>query len=157
MTVIWTNKGDGWESGSPRAFQDEASLHSLIQQNPDLLPLAGSLRLMVLGSEVGLGNGYADILAVEPSGRPALIEVKLARNPAARREIVSQVIAYAAFLRGMNVEGLEQGPLRRSLAVAGYGSILKAVQAQDQEGAVDPETFTTSLQEYLDQSSFRFD
>ena len=34
MTVIWTNKGDGWESGSPRAFQDEASLHSLIQQNP---------------------------------------------------------------------------------------------------------------------------
>ena len=64
MTVIWTNKGDGWESGSPRAFQDEASLHSLIQQNPDLLPLAGSLRLMVLGSEVGLGNGYADILAV---------------------------------------------------------------------------------------------
>ena len=112
---------------------------------------------MVLGSEVGLGNGYADILAVEPSGRPALIEVKLARNPAARREIVSQVIAYAAFLRGMNVEGLEQGPLRRSLAVAGYGSILKAVQAQDQEGAVDPDTFTTSLQEYLDQGSFRFD
>ena len=68
---------------------------------------------------------------------------------------MSQVIAYAAFLRGMNVEGLEQGPLRRSLAVAGYGSILKAVQAQDQEGAVDPDTFTTSLQEYLDQGSFR--
>ena len=56
---IWTNRGDGWELDSPRAFQDEAALHRLIHQNPHLLPLAGSLRLMVLGSEVQLGNGYA--------------------------------------------------------------------------------------------------
>ena len=155
MTGIWSNKGDGWELDTPQLFQDEASLHRLIQQNPDLLPVAGSLRLVVLGSEVQLGNGYADILAVEPSGRPTIIEVKLASNPAARREIVSQVLAYAAFLRGMSVEGLEQGPLHRKLAVAGYGSILGAVQAQDQEGAVDSDTFTTSLQEFLDQGNFR--
>ena len=152
---IWTNRGDGWELKSPRAFQDEAALHRLIHQNPHLLPLVGSLRLMILGSEVQLGNGYADILAVEPSGRPTIIEVKLASNREARREVVSQVLVYAAFLRGMNVEGLEQGPLRRALADAGHGSILEAVKAQDQEGAVDSATFTTSLQEYLDQGNFR--
>ena len=155
MNGIWTNKGDGWNLDSPKAFQDEASLHRLIHQNPNLLPLAGSLRLMVLGSEVQLGNGYADILAVEPSGRPVIIEVKLASNREARREIVSQVLAYAAFLRGMSVEGLEQGPLRRKLATAGKGSILDAVQVQDQEGAVDSATFTNSMQEYLDQGNFR--
>ena len=155
MTGIWTNTGDKWELGSPQAFQDEATLHSLIETNPQLLPLAGSPRLTVLGSEIQLGTGYADILAVESSGRPTIIEVKLASNPEARRAIVSQVIAYAAFLHGSDIESLEQGPLRRPLADAGHGSILDAVQAQDQEGAVDPTSFSTSLQEFLDQGNFR--
>ena len=93
MTGIWTNKGDGWDLDAPQTFQDEASLHRLIHQNPHLLPLGGSPRIIVLGSEVQLGNGYADILAVEPSGRPTIIEVKLAKNREARKEIVSQVLA----------------------------------------------------------------
>ena len=155
MTGIWTNTGEGWKLGSPQAFQDEAALHRLIEQNPQLLPLAGSPRLAVLGSQVQLGTGYVDILAVESSGRPAIVEVKLAGNPEARRAVVSQVMAYAAFLHGFNVESLEQGPLRSSLADAGYGTILEAVQAQDQEGAADDDSFETSLQEFLNQGSFR--
>ena len=155
MTGIWTNTGEGWELGSPQAFRDEATLHSLIEKNPHLLPLAGSPRLTVLGSEIQLGAGYADILAVESSGRPTIVEVKLASNSEARRAIVSQVITYAAFLHGFTVKSLEQGPLRRPLADAGYGSILEVVQAQDQEGAVDADSFTTSMQEFLDQGNFR--
>lgn len=100
MSGIWTNTGDGWDVGKPQSFRDEATLHRLIHENPHILPLAGSPRLVVLGSEVQLGNGYADILAVEPSGRPAIIEVKLASNSEARRAIVAQVIAYAAFFYG---------------------------------------------------------
>ena len=57
MTGIWTNMGEGWELGSPQAFQDEATLHSLIEENPQLLPLSGSPRLTVLGSEIQLGTG----------------------------------------------------------------------------------------------------
>ena len=155
MTGIWTETGDGWGLGSPQAFGGEAALHGLIEKNPQLLPLAGSPRLAVLGSEVQLGTGWADILAVEPSGRPAIVEVKLARNTDARRAVVSQVMAYAAFLHGFDVESLEQGPLRRSLETSGYGSILKAAQAQDQEGAVNAASFEASLQEFLDQGSFR--
>ena len=45
-----------------------------------------------------LGNGYADLLAVEPPGRMVVIEVKLARNSEARRAIVAQVLTYAGFL-----------------------------------------------------------
>lgn len=93
MTGTWTNRGDGWVLDAPQAFDDEASLHRLVGENPNLLPLAGSLRLMVLGSEVQLGNGYADILAVEPSGRPVIIEFKLASSREARHQIVSQVLA----------------------------------------------------------------
>ena len=155
MTGIWTNTNGEWQLGSPRVFEDEATLHRLIAENPQLLPLAGSPRLTVLGSEILLGNGYADILAVESSGRPAIIEVKLARNPQARRDVVSQVIAYAAFLHGFEVENLEQGPLRKPLADAGHGSILEAVKAQDQEGAVDADSFVESMQDFLDRGNFR--
>ena len=125
MTGIWTNRGEGWELDAPQQFDDEASLHRLIQENSHLLPLAGSLRLAVLGSEVQLGNGYADILAIEPTGRPTIIEVKLAKNPEARKQIVSQILGYAAFLRGMSVEGLEEGPLSKALADAGYPSLMQ--------------------------------
>ena len=155
MTGIWTDTGDGWKLGCPRPYDDEATLHRLIADYPQLLPLAGSSRLRVFGSEVPLGPGCADILAVESLGRPTIIEVKLSRNREARREIVAQVLAYAAFLRGFDVEGLERGPLRSSLVRAGYGSILEAVQGQDQEGAVDSDSFVASLQEYLDRGSFR--
>ena len=65
-----------------------------------MLPLAGAPRLVMLGREVPLGTGYADLLAVERSGRLVLIEVKLARNAEARRAVVAQILAYAAFLGG---------------------------------------------------------
>ena len=97
----------------------------------------------------------ADILAIESSGRPTIIEVKLCRNPEARRSVVSQILAYAASLQGLDVDYLEQGPLRKPLTDAGYESILEAVQDQDQEETVDPNSFTTSLQGYLDQGDFR--
>ena len=71
------NDGAGWKLASSQASSDEATLHRLIAENPQLLPLVGSPRIIVLGCEVQLGNGYADILAVESSGRPTIIEVKL--------------------------------------------------------------------------------
>lgn len=155
MTGIWTNSGGGWELGTPQAFPDEATLHILIKENPQLLPLAGSPRLTVLGSEVRLGSGYADILAIESSGRPTIIEVKLASNPEARRTIVAQVIGYAAFLQGFDVESLQDGPLKEHLEKEGHKTILDAAQAQDQEGAVDSDSFGSSLQDHLDQGEFR--
>ena len=75
MTAIWTNDGEGWTLLSPSGFPDEAALHSLIEQSPQLLPLAGSPRLTILGREVRLGNGSADLIAVEPNGR--LVEEEL--------------------------------------------------------------------------------
>ena len=155
MTGIWTNKGNGWELADSQQFPDEATLQGLVAENPQLLPLAGSPRVFTLGREIRLGTGYADVLAVEASGRPVIIEVKLARNAEARRSIVSQVLAYAAFLHGYDVEALEQGPLRNALADAGYESIAEAVAAEDQEGAVDEAEFVPALQAYLGSGRFR--
>lgn len=159
MAGIWIKSGTdeaGWTLGAPHPFPNEQTLHELIAENPQILPLAGSPQLTVLGSEVYLGAGYADILAVEPHGRPAIIEVKLAYNQEARSAIVSQILYYAAFLQGLTVEELEQRfAVGEHLAKAGHKSILEAVQANDQDGMVDADSFSTSLQEFLNHGNFR--
>ena len=49
MTAIWSNDGERWALLAPSGFPDEATLHSLIEQTPQLLPLAGSPRLTIVG------------------------------------------------------------------------------------------------------------
>lgn len=65
MTAIWQNDGTGWRLSAPVGFPDEQTLHDLVEETPQILPLAGNPRLVVVGKEVGLGNDYADIAAVE--------------------------------------------------------------------------------------------
>ena len=72
-----------------------------------MLPLAGSPRLTVLGREVRLGTGLADLLAVESTGRLVIIEVKLAENAESQRSVVAQVLSYAGYLQGLDPEQLE--------------------------------------------------
>ena len=155
MSGIWEKKESGWRAVPSRPFDNEGELHDLVEGNIHMLPLAGSPRLFVLGREVPLGRGYADLLAVEESGRPVIVEVKLARSPEAKRAIVAQVLSYAAYLQGYDTLSLSNGPLRNSLARSGHESILQAVKAQDQENAVDSDTFETSMQEYLEKGIYR--
>jgi RecB family endonuclease NucS len=108
VAAIWgTGIGGGWHPLAPSAYPSEQALHDLVEQAPQLLPLSGSPRLAVLGREVQVGTGRADLVAVEPSGRLALIEVKLAGNAESRRAVVAQVLSYAAYLQGLEPEFLE--------------------------------------------------
>jgi hypothetical protein len=118
-----------------------------------MLPLAGSPRLTVLGREVGLGAGYADLIAVESSGRLVIIEVKLAGNAESRRAVVAQVLSYAGYLQGLNPDQLEAQVLARHLGPR--GSVLAAVEADDQQFAVDPAAFRDGLAQSLAEGSFR--
>ncbi len=145
MTALWRNEGTGWELAEPAGFPDEATLHRLVAEEPQLLPLAGAPRLVVLGSEVALGSGYADIIGIEPSGRPVVIEVKLARNAEARRAVVAQALAYAAYLHGLSPAELERDVLAPHLRQAGHEGLVAAVGADDQEGDFDPSAFLDEL------------
>lgn len=155
MSGVWIKNEGGWKTAASQKFGLEKDLHELAEENIHMLPLAGSPNLVVIGSEVSLGSGWADLLAVETMGRPVIIEVKLARNAEARRAIVAQALSYAAWLRGSKVEDLERGPLRGYLRKQGHGSILEAVQAQDQQSEVDKDAFAEAMQEYLSSGAFR--
>ncbi len=129
MTAIWHNDGSGWRTLSAVGFADEATLHSLIEEAPQLLPLAGSSQLAVLGREVPLGGGYADLIAVESNGRLVVIEIKLSRNTEARRAVVAQVLTYAAFLQGTTLHQLETIVLGKELSRRNLGTVADALEA----------------------------
>jgi hypothetical protein len=155
VSSIWATDETGWHLLAPSGFQNEQALHSLVEQTPELLPLAGTPELIVLGSEVPLGGGFADLLAVEPSGRLVLLEVKLASNAEARRAVVAQILAYAAFLKGTASEVLEQQILRTHLRERGFDSIAAAVSSQDQQGSFDTDAFAAGLADSLAAGRFR--
>jgi hypothetical protein len=50
------------------AFDAEKVLHHLVAEAPELLPRSDCPRLTILGREVGLGGGCADLVAVDPMG-----------------------------------------------------------------------------------------
>jgi len=106
-SALWHNSGGGWQLLRPVRFDDESAPHDLVEEAPELLPLSGSPRLTIVGREVALGAGYADLVAVEPEGRLVLVELKLARNADARRAVVAQILSYAAALHGLTIDELE--------------------------------------------------
>jgi hypothetical protein len=128
-------------------------LRDLVEQAPQMLPLAGSPRLTILGREVRLGTGYADLLGVESSGRLVIIEVKLAGNAEARRAVVAQVLSYAGYLQGLDPDQLESQVLASQLGQA--GSVLAAVEADDQQHALNRDAFQDGLARTLAEGSFR--
>ncbi|MEU4390197.1 hypothetical protein [Kribbella sp. NPDC023855] len=78
----------------------------MIEGTPGMLPLAGAPRLAIIGREVRCGREWADLLAVEvETGRPVVIEIKLAANTD-RRRALTQVLGYAAYLRRLDGKGL---------------------------------------------------
>ena len=150
---IWTQDDGGWKLSRPEGFPDEATLHGLIEETPEMLPLSGAPPLLILGREVPLGSGYADLVGVETSGRPVIIEVKLAYSSEARRAVVAQILAYAAHLHGMTREQLEDR-FGTSLRQRGHESIVDALRSV-QEDAFDDDEFTAALDEHLREGRFR--
>ncbi len=155
MTALWSNGGRGWGLLSPAGFSDEATLHGLVADAPQLLPLSGAPKLIVVGREVPLGGGYADLVAIETTGRLVVIEVKLARNSEARRAVVAQVLTYAAFLHGSDPATVEREVLGNELRKRGQESLGALVAANDQEGTFDADKFADALNENLASGAFR--
>lgn len=84
----------------------EESLQTLLERYPEILPgyqidpnAEDPPRFFTLGREVRVGDGYVDLLFVDQSRILTFIEVKLIQNPQSRREVVGQILEYAANAR----------------------------------------------------------
>lgn len=152
MTAIYSEGIHGYDLLKPAGFPDERTLQRLVEKGPDLLPLSGSPRVVVLGREVTLGSGRIDVLAMEPTGRPVLIEVKLRNNAESRRAVVAQLLAYAAALHGSTVEEFERSTLAQHL---GGRTLHDAVGELAQAEVADADDFRSNLASALHDGSFR--
>jgi len=90
----------------------ESWMQKLIHDNPSLLPV-DDLRpstgpLVSLGREVSTPAGPIDNLFVDPDGTLVIVETKLWRNPQARREVVGQILDYAASLSRFDFDKLNE-------------------------------------------------
>jgi RecB family endonuclease NucS len=154
MTAIWMEDDAGAWSLQPAAgYENEQSLHDIVMNTPELLPLSGSPHLTVIGREVALQSaGYADVLAVEPDGRPVIMEVKLRNNAESRRAVISQTLSYAASLHNLSRQDLEEVVLARHL---NGQSLFDRVRESVQDEEMTQSDFESSLDAHLAAGSFR--
>ena len=101
--------------------RDEASrgygeklLQEIIHSDPSVLPaeeLEPSFSgLQPVCQELQIANGtkYVDNLLVNPDGRICIVECKLWSNPESMREVIAQILSYAAELANLSYEQLEE-------------------------------------------------
>jgi hypothetical protein len=155
VTAIWERDEKGWLLLSPSGFLGEAELHDLVEKDPQLLPLSGGPQLVVLGREVALSTGYADLIAIEPGGRVVIIEVKLASNAEARRAVVAQALAYAASLHRVSLATFESGILGVELKKRRFASIADAVAATQDDPDFSHDAFNAQVEGCLSSGRFR--
>ena len=103
--------GDGTGILQPVAGRSERWLQELIHHHPQCLPMEqvepGLGRLIPVCLELPLRTGYVDNLLVTPEGNLVIVEVKLWRNPEARRQVVAQALDYATALFELDYDGLQ--------------------------------------------------
>jgi hypothetical protein len=108
MTAFFLSSGSRlrFERSDLSDGYSEQLIQDLLFDEPDLLPLSqidpGAGRFIPICRELILpktgGSARVDVFGVTPHGRPVLVECKLWRNPQARREVIGQVLEYAALL-----------------------------------------------------------
>lgn len=82
----------------------EDALQSIFENYPEILPghqiAAGAddpPRFVLLRREMPVGSSWSlDHLYVDQYGIPTLVETKLSQNPESRREVIGQIVEYAA-------------------------------------------------------------
>lgn len=101
----------------------EEELHRALTDHPELLPTEdfGFAETVVIGKEARLAAGDADLVLVDRLGRLALVEVKKKGNPDTR-QVVAQLLDYAAAMKGLTLAEFQTRILDRYLAEQGLPS-----------------------------------
>lgn len=121
---IFIRDGDSLVPMSESPYEAEAVLQALLADFPELLVGGGSgepPRYLLIDRELDVSiagastrRGYVDHIFVDEKGIPTIIEVKRSSNPEIRREIVGQMLDYAANLvAAWGVDGLRERFERR--------------------------------------------
>ena len=98
-----------WEPMKDAAFSREDELQRLLwSDSADLIPADSSLdeSHVVYAREMATTSGPIDLVGIGSGGSITVMECKLARNQQIKREVVGQVLDYAASLWGVDIDSL---------------------------------------------------
>jgi hypothetical protein len=137
----------------------EKTIQELVFDHPGLIPIdaidPGAVALVPLCRELTLrgaaGPVYLDMIGVTRRGRLVLVECKLWRNPQARREVIGQILEYAALVGKLSYGNLSalvaQKTGRRS-------SNILWEMARDRLGVQDEAAFVDAVSASLHNADF---
>ena len=113
MTSLIVQDSNGVSRVLPsKPFAYEDVLQRNIAELPTLLPLGTvsdePVDHLTIGAEWPAGGGRADIVLIGSDGILTIVETKLSRNPEARREVVAQLLEYAAYLSEWTIYEVQQ-------------------------------------------------
>jgi len=107
LSIIITGSG-GDQTLEPAMYNKEEELHDFIARFPNLLTIPGEPGNILVRKKIGLPRaGELDLLLVDRDGLPIVVEVKLAKNRQARREVVGQIIDYVSDITSLTVDELD--------------------------------------------------
>jgi hypothetical protein len=106
---IVVTAGDSKRVVKRAEYVKEEELRTLIQDSPELFHALGTnLTFIPVGREVSVGQGRVDLVFVDSDGLVTLVETKLRANYESRREVVGQVLEYAAHASLWTLEDVER-------------------------------------------------
>lgn len=133
---------------------DEAWLQNLLYENPESLPIAeidsSYCGIVPICQELPTPAGPADLLYATPQGKLVILEVKLWRNPEARRKVVAQILDYAKELARWSYEDLQREVSR---VTKRKGNALYKIVAE-QYPDIEEATFVDEVSKSLKTGSF---
>ncbi|MEU7581968.1 hypothetical protein AB0B50_30770 [Streptomyces sp. NPDC041068] len=150
--------GEGFHALEPTAFETEAEFQELLARHPRVLDFGSladgqPLRLVLVAREMGVATSaesgptyWLDHLFVDADGVPTLVEVKRATDTRIRREVVGQMLDYAANGARYWPAALLQRSFEETCAADG-----RSVEEAYAEllGEQSPEDFWTTVEERL--------
>lgn len=155
--LIRSHQKERWERLDHTKYSAEAHLQDILYRDPDVIPIEdipsqsdlSPIRLML--REVGLpGSGNTDLIGVDKNGYIFIIETKLARNPEAKRQVIGQILEYAAFLHEKGIDWLNN-VVRKQKEGLGIMEYFEKLNEPDW----DREKFEQNLSDNLNGGTFK--
>lgn len=159
MKILHKGENGRWEQIPSEPYTNEAELQDLIADDASVLPfddIGYEEKFITIGKEVGLHGNSLDLLAISPKGHIAVIETKLTRNPEIRREVVGQVLSYAASLWKMQYADIERyfNKFLLSQRIDYDGSLFEYVKEKCQVHDISENEFREGIEKRLELGSF---
>lgn len=150
MSLVYRLKSGQWRAVKRIEYVNESQLQQMLYESPDLIPMRGAREpghAFIREADLP-GSGNTDLLGVDTSGNIYVVECKLATNREVRRQVIGQVLEYAAYLWEMSYDDFD------SLFIARAQRSLEELISTKAEGGWGFESFRTRVIENLSAGSF---